>query len=129
MNTNNTLMGFVVLALVIGGFAGFHLGKGKDGLSGMHKMPDGSMMHQENMTTVDMMASMNAELSGKTGDDFDKAFLNEMIMHHEGAVGMAKAALTNANHQEIKDLALTIISAQNQEISQMKEWLKTWYNQ
>jgi len=76
-----------------------------------------------------MMMSMNAELEGKTGDAFDQAFLSEMIIHHEGAVEMAELALTNAKHQEIKDLANAIIGAQNEEISQMKGWQKAWYNQ
>ena len=94
---------------------------------GRHQMPDGSMM-SNNMSMSDMMASMNAELEGKTGDEFDKAFLTEMIMHHEGAVDMAEAALEDAKHQEIKTMANAIISAQTSEIAQMKAWLKAWYN-
>ena len=101
-------------------------------MQGMHMMPDGSMMSNDgssNMSMADMMSSMNAELKGKTGDAFDKAFLSEMIVHHQGAVEMAQAALTNAKHKEIKDLANAIISAQNKEISQMQQWQKAWYNQ
>jgi uncharacterized protein (DUF305 family) len=66
-------------------------------------------------------------LNNKTGDVFDKAFLSEMIAHHQGAIDMANAALKNAKHQEIKDLANAIISAQTKEINQMKEWQVTWY--
>jgi len=94
-----------------------------------HQMPDGSMMGSNSMSMSEMMSSMNAELRGKTGDEFDQAFLAEMIVHHQGAVEMAVLALTNAKHQEIKDLADAIISAQNTEISKMKEWQKNWYNQ
>ena len=68
-------------------------------------------------------------LQGKTGDAFDQAFLSEMIMHHQGAVVMAQAALQNAKHQEIKDMARAIISAQTSEINQMQMWGKSWYNQ
>lgn len=75
------------------------------------------------------MDDMMEGLSGKTGDEFDKAFLSEMIVHHEGAVEMAQAALQNAKHQEIKNLANAIISAQTTEIVQMKAWQKSWYNQ
>jgi len=78
------------------------------------------------MSMSEMMSSMNAELEGKTGDAFDQAFLAEMIVHHQGAVEMAELALTNAKHQEIKDLANAIISAQNTEIAQMMEWQKSW---
>jgi uncharacterized protein (DUF305 family) len=76
-----------------------------------------------------MMANMNAGLQGKTGDAFDQEFIAEMIVHHQGAIDMAKLALTNAKHQEIKDLANAIISAQTKEITQMKQWQKSWYTQ
>jgi uncharacterized protein (DUF305 family) len=81
------------------------------------------------MSMSDMMTSMNAALQGKTGDAFDKEFLSEMIVHHEGAVAMAELALKNAKHQEIKDLSSGIIAAQNKEIGEMKAWGKSWYNQ
>lgn len=92
-------------------------------------MPDGSFMYNDEqmMDMTSMMASMNAELAGKTGDDFDEAFISEMIIHHQGAVEMAELALTNAKHQEIKDLANAIISAQNQEIQDMQSWKDAWY--
>jgi uncharacterized protein (DUF305 family) len=94
-----------------------------------HMMPDGSMMHNHDMDMATMMADMNAALMGKTGDAFDQAFITEMIVHHEGAVDMARLALTNAKHQEIKDLATAIIKAQTSEIDQMKEWQKKWYGE
>lgn len=86
-------------------------------------------MREENGSMHNMMGMMSGQLKGKTGDEFDKAFLAEMIVHHEGAVTMAELAKTNAKHQEIKDMANAIISAQTTEIKQMKEWQKTWYGQ
>lgn len=80
--------------------------------------------------TADMhhaMQGMTMGLEGKTGDAFDKAFLSEMIVHHEGAVAMAKAAQMHAAHQEIKDLAEAIIAAQTTEIEQMRQWQTQWY--
>jgi uncharacterized protein (DUF305 family) len=58
---------------------------------------------------------------------FDQRFIQAMIPHHEGAIAMAQEALQNAERQEIKDLAQAIISAQEAEIAQMKEWLSAWY--
>ena len=63
--------------------------------------------HNMHRTMVGMMAN----LDGKTGDEFDAAFIDEMIVH-----------------QEIKDMANAIISAQTSEIEQMKEWKQTWYS-
>jgi len=90
--------------------------------SGMAQMHE-QMMGDSEMTMGDMVNS----LKGKTGDDFDKTFISEMIVHHEGAVEMAEAALKNAKHEEIKKMAEDIISAQTREIDQMKEWQRSWY--
>ena len=92
-----------------------------------HTMPDGTAMGGSNNSMSGMMTSMMAGLQGKSGDDFDKAFLSEMVIHHEGAVDMAESALKNAKHQEIKTLAKAIISAQDKEIVDMKVWYKAWY--
>lgn len=86
-----------------------------------------SVEQDSSMSMSDMMADMTASLEGKQGDAFDQVFIKEMIVHHEGAVAMAELALTQAGRQEIKDLANAIITAQNTEIAQMKEWLKSWY--
>lgn len=116
------ILGFLLASFRPMGMFGFGTGFNR------HMMPNGEMMHGREMDMEGMMDSMNSALTGKTGDEFDQAFLAEMIVHHEGAVVMAKSALTNAGHQEIKDLAEAIISAQNKEIADMKSWQKTWYN-
>ncbi len=130
----NTAILFAIVTLVLGLGIGYGVGATKTPVA-MQQSNSGHMMHGGqmmgnggSMSMGDMMASMNAELRGKTGDAFDQAFLSEMIMHHQGAVEMAQSALANAKHQEIKDLASGIISAQNKEIAQMKAWQKSWYN-
>ncbi|KND50423.1 MAG: hypothetical protein AB202_02095 [Parcubacteria bacterium C7867-007] len=87
------------------------------------------MISHGNMNMQGEMGRMAQVLEGKTGDTFDQAFLSEMIVHHQGAVQMAQAALQNAKHQEIKDLATKIISAQESEIIEMQGWQKSWYGQ
>ncbi len=72
------------------------------------------------------MVEMQNKLQGLTGEEYDKEFLKQMIVHHEQAVEMSKYAATNAKHQEIKDLASAVISAQTKEIEQMKQWQKDW---
>ncbi len=86
----------------------------------------GSMM-DESSDHMDMsMNDMAKELKNRTGDNFDKAFLEMMIDHHQGAVDMAKEAQKNAKHQELKAMSNEIISAQEKEIAQMKAWQKEW---
>lgn len=72
------------------------------------------------------MDDMSAMLKGKTGDAFDKAFIEGMIPHHQGAIDMAKAAQQSAKHEEINRMADAIISAQQKEIDQMNQWMKDW---
>lgn len=72
------------------------------------------------------MTQMTAHLQGKTGDEFDKAFLEMMIPHHQGAVEMAELARTHAKHDEIKTLANAIMTSQLKEISDMYAWQKAW---
>jgi uncharacterized protein (DUF305 family) len=54
-------------------------------------------------------------------------FLTGMVPHHRSAVVMAQLALDKATHQELKDMARTIIDDQNREIGQMTQWLHDWY--
>lgn len=95
---------------------------------GMHRMSVGAAVGEDSMGGMHgAMDDMMSGLQGKTGDEFDKEFLSEMIIHHQGAVLMAQAALQSAKHQEIKDLAQKIIAAQTTEITQMQGWEKSWY--
>ena len=84
------------------------------------------MMDHSSMGMMDDNAGMMNELKGKTGEAFDKAFLEQMIMHHQSAINMAAPGRTNAKHQEVKDLTAAIITAQTKEILEMKQWQKDW---
>lgn len=84
------------------------------------------MMDHSSMGMMESNASMMQAIESKTGDDFDKAFLEQMIMHHQSALNMASIGKTNANHQEVKDLTVAIVTAQTTEIKQMKQWQKAW---
>ncbi len=72
------------------------------------------------------MTDMTESLRDKTGDEYDKAFISYMIEHHESAVDMARLSANNAKHQEIKDLSNAIITAQESEINEMKQWQREW---
>ncbi len=65
-------------------------------------------------------------LQSKSGDDFDKAFMAEMIKHHEAALEMAQLADTQAGHTEIKTLSKNILEAQSKEIDMMQTWQTDW---
>lgn len=72
------------------------------------------------------MAEMSIQLKNKSGDDFDKAFIEMMIAHHQGAIDMAALANGLAQHDEIKKLSETIKNAQTKEIGDMQQWQQDW---
>ncbi len=72
------------------------------------------------------MTSMASSLQGKMGDDFDRAFIEGMIVHHEDAIEMARLSNENAKHDEIQRLSEAIIVTQQKEIDQMNQWQVDW---
>lgn len=85
------------------------------------------MMHDQHMKDGSMtMDEMSEMLEGKKGDELDKAFLEGMIEHHEGAVSMAEYILKDGKHEELRTMAQEIIDAQTTEIEMMKQWQKDW---
>ncbi len=96
-------------------------------LNGMDHSAMGMMMNGGDDDRMGMsMDDMTDTLAGKTGDAFDKAFLEAMIPHHQGAIDMAKLAERDAKHAEIRAMATAIISAQQREIDEMQQWQKAW---
>jgi uncharacterized protein (DUF305 family) len=81
-------------------------------------MMSGYGMHmggQEDMTALE------------NASDFDKAFIEEMIPHHQLAIMMAQMLRAGTNRPEMQQLAENIITSQSQEIQEMQTWYKEWY--
>lgn len=66
------------------------------------------------------------ELRGLEGDEFDRRFMEAMIVHHEGAIDMAERVQADGQDAEVGDLAMEVIDAQQAEIEQMRRWLDEW---
>jgi uncharacterized protein (DUF305 family) len=128
---NETIMVGVIgllLGIVITGFvAGQAVNNNSTGM--MRMMGMDTIQEQQNVT-VDHSAMSMADMSNKlislTGDDYDKAFIEMMIAHHEGAVDMAELSEQRAKHEQIKQLSKEIIAAQEKEIKDMKQWQLDW---
>jgi uncharacterized protein (DUF305 family) len=58
--------------------------------------------------------------------NFDCAFLEMMIPHHEGAIRMARAELASGIHAELRRMSETIIDSQGSEIRLMKRFQRQW---
>ena len=141
---NNQTISFLVIGLLAGivltgtvaSYAVNHSNSGMMEAFGMHDQNHLDTVANDNMPGMNMSSS-KASLSspsnsvadmasGLTGDSFDKMFISEMIIHHQGAISMAKLAASQAKHQEVKDLASNIVAAQSSEIAQMQAWQKQW---
>lgn len=86
-------------------------------------MMGGGMMSQSGMHMggqEDMTALENAS-------DFDKAFIEQMIPHHQLAIMMANMLQSGTSRPEMQQLAKNIISSQSKEIQQMQAWYTQWY--
>lgn len=83
-------------------------------------MMSGSGMH---MGGEEDMASL------ETATDFDKAFLEAMVPHHQMALMMVRMLLSGTNRPEMIQLAKNITTSQSIEIEDMQSWYKEWYAQ
>ena len=111
--------GFLAVAFVLvacgGGGGASQQGNGSGG--GMAGMDHGQMDHGSmGMGTKGMTRQMVTE----NGKYSDKAFIDAMVPHHQGAIVMARVALENAEHEEIRELSRNIVSTQQAEIGELK---------
>lgn len=91
----------------------------KNVMSG-HGMMQGGQMHMGMMGNETDMTRLETAL------DFDKAFIEEMIPHHQMAVMMANMLKSQTQRPEMKKLADDIINAQTKEIEEMRQWYQDW---
>ncbi|QQS19114.1 DUF305 domain-containing protein [Candidatus Saccharibacteria bacterium] len=124
-NKNNIIIVAIVAIVAIAGVSIYALNKDNDMMDG-NNMMGGNSSQQASTVTVDKDSADYKMYSELKGEDYDRMFLANMIAHHQGAVDMAKLALTNAKHQEIKDMANNIITAQTKEIGEMQSWQTAW---
>ncbi|MCO5968470.1 DUF305 domain-containing protein [Actinoallomurus soli] len=81
--------------------------------------PGGMHMGEGMMSDQDMK-----KLDSLSGSAFDKAFLELMIEHHQGAVAMARTEQAKGSNSDAKALAASIIRSQSAEIATMRNLLK-----
>ncbi|MHB1325893.1 MAG: DUF305 domain-containing protein [Thermoleophilia bacterium] len=65
----------------------------------------------------------------EAAQEFDKEFIEQMIPHHQMAVMMARMLLAHSNRPEMQELARSIIESQTNEIDQMQDWYRAWYEE
>jgi uncharacterized protein (DUF305 family) len=70
-----------------------------------------------------------AGTAGPTADGaFDRAFIDGMVPHHEGALEMARSAeAAGLTVPELRRVAEAILETQQEEIDRMKAWRQEWF--
>ena len=76
------------------------------------------------MGMMDDMTDMGAL---EIAEDFDKAFIEQMIPHHQMAIMMVSMLLNRTERSEMKKLAQDILRTQTEEINKMSTWYSQWY--
>lgn len=87
---------------------------------------DGVTAGELGVSAHDAGMTMDAS-SLRTAEPFDRAFIDMMIPHHQGAIRMARAVLAKGASDEVEGLARAIVDAQAKEIEQMNAWREDWY--
>ena len=81
----------------------------------------GSMMGEQSMSGGQMMGSFDEE------QPFDLQFIDQMIMHHQGAIMSSEHMISDSERPELRQLAEDIQQSQSEQIEQMQEWREEWY--
>ncbi|MGW0285419.1 DUF305 domain-containing protein [Streptomyces sp. NPDC003236] len=97
------------------------------GMSGMESMPGmdhSSMSGMNHSSMAGMMSDDDMDkLKDLSGDAFDKAFVQMMISHHQGAIEMAKTERAKGAYGPAKTMAKSIGTSQSAEITEMNKIL------
>lgn len=127
------LAGLAVVTLFVAGIgftsaavqAGSRMGGGAADGPGMGSMM--SMMGGGG--TGSMMGSGNMQPMGSFDEEkpFDLQFIDQMIMHHEGAIMSSEHMISDSERPELRKLAASIEKSQSEQIDQMQAWRKEWY--
>jgi uncharacterized protein (DUF305 family) len=89
-------------------------GAERDDAAGHGDMP--GMMGEEEME----------RLAGLEGIEFDLAFIDMMVAHHEGAITSAEQVIDDGENPQVRQLAEDVIAEQEAEIAQMSSWREQW---
>ena len=106
------LLAITVILAACGGAGGGQQGSGSGSEQAPAEKVDGMDHSQMNHGSMDMDSNgMARQMVMENGKYSDKAFIDAMVPHHQGAIEMAQVALKNAEHAEIKELSRNIISS------------------
>lgn len=99
---------------------------GRDLPTGKNVMTQHGMMGGTQSMHMGMMGNETDSARLENAADFDTAFVEDMIPHHQMAVMMASMLKGGSSRPEMRKLADDIIAAQTSEINEMRKWITRW---
>ncbi len=128
------LVASVVLAVLIVLVAGAAFGYGRMGSmmdhGGMgHMMDHGGMGHMMDHGDEGHNHGGEGHTMGSFDEEqpFDLQFIDQMIMHHQGAIMSSEHMIADSERPELRQLAENIQQSQSEQIEQMQAWREEWY--
>lgn len=127
------LAGLAVATLIVAGL-GFTSAAVQAGSRMVGSASDGpemgsmmSMMGGDGMGS--MMGGGSTQPMGSFDEEkpFDLQFIDQMIMHHEGAIMSSEHMISDSERPELRELSQNIQKSQSEQIDQMQAWRKDWY--
>jgi uncharacterized protein (DUF305 family) len=89
----------------------------------------GSMMGGSIMGSMMDGGMMDSGMIGSSDEEkpFDLQFIDQMIMHHRGALMSSEHMIADSERPELRELAQNIQESQSAQIGQMQAWREEWY--
>lgn len=91
---------------------------GHAGGGGAMPQDPASRAYMESMRTMSQ-GMMGQRMTG----DADRDFASMMIVHHQGAIDMARVQLDHGKDPDLRKMARKVIDDQSREIAELKSWL------
>ncbi len=89
----------------------------------------GSMMSEGQMGSMMSGGMGENQMMGTFDEDlpFDLQFIDQMVMHHQGAIMSSEHMISDSERPELRKLAESIQESQSEQIEQMQSWREEWY--
>jgi uncharacterized protein (DUF305 family) len=90
-------------------------------------MDHGGMGHMMHSSMMDHGGEGHTMGAFDEEQPFDLQFIDQMIMHHQGAIMSSEHMIADSERPELRQLAENIQESQSEQIEQMQAWRQEWY--
>lgn len=122
-----TVLVSVLAAALVGGGIGWGVTAAASSENQAHSGMNGGMSGMNG--GMSMMDGPQGGPMGEFSDEqpFDLQFIDQMTMHHQGALMSTEMMIADSDRPELRDLAAAIDTSQTAQIEQMQTWRTQWY--